>query len=95
MKNNIRGKIKRFLESEDGRVSTKAPLALGVATGSILLAQAMLPSLAKADPTFEFRLTCLGNADCTAELGEVCAFWQVTHQPGPTTIFYSDCIVPP
>ena len=33
MKNNIHSKIKRFLESEDGRVSAKAPLALGCSDG--------------------------------------------------------------
>ena len=43
MKNNIRSKIKRFLESEDGRVSAKTSLALGIATGSVLLAQTMVP----------------------------------------------------
>ncbi len=42
MKTNIRGKITRFLESEDGRVSAKTPLALGVATGGLLLAHAIV-----------------------------------------------------
>lgn len=58
MKNNIRNKIMRFLESEDGRVSAKAPLALGVATGSVLLAQTMVPSPAQAG--FE----CADSNDC-------------------------------
>ena len=66
MKNNIRSKIKRFLESEDGRVSAKAPLALGVATGSVLLAQVMLPSPAQAG--FE----CLYSSDC--DPGEACDY---------------------
>ncbi len=66
MKNNIRSKIKRFLESEDGRVSAKAPLALGVATGSVLLAQMMLPSPAQAG--FE----CVSKSDCDS--GESCVY---------------------
>ena len=67
MKYNIRSKVKRFLESEDGRVSAKAPLALGIATGSVLLAQAMLPSAANA------HVTCERHEDC--EEWEVCAEW--------------------
>lgn len=66
MKNNIHSKIKRFLESEDGRVSAKAPLALGVATGSILLAQAIVPSPTHAG--FE----CVYNNDC--DPGEACVY---------------------
>ncbi len=42
MKNNLRGKIREFLASEDGKVGLKAPLALGVATGSALFAQAVV-----------------------------------------------------
>ena len=60
MKNNIRSKIKRFLESEDGRVSAKAPLALGMATGSVLLAP--------AQAGFE----CVTSNDCDS--GEACIY---------------------
>ena len=66
MKNNIRSKIKRFLESEDGRVSAKAPLALGIATGGVLLAQMMVPSPAQA--AFE----CVTSSDCDS--GEACIY---------------------
>ena len=48
MKNNIRSKISDFLKSEDGRVSAKSPLALGVASASLLLAQAMVTPSAQA-----------------------------------------------
>lgn len=67
MKKNIRSKISDFLTSEEGRVSTKAPLALGIATGSVLLAQAMLPSAANA------HVTCTEHEEC--EAWEVCAKW--------------------
>ena len=86
MKNNIRGKIKRFLESEDGRVSTKAPLALGVATGSVLLAQAMIPAPAEA------HFQCHLDDPCPE--GQICLFWIERHWPGPTLVAHSKCIDP-
>ena len=42
MKNNLRGKIREFIASEEGKVGVKGPLTLGVATGSVLLAQAIV-----------------------------------------------------
>ena len=42
MKSNLRGKIREFVQSEEGKVGVKSPLTLGVATGSILLAQAII-----------------------------------------------------
>ena len=42
MKNNLRGKIREFVQSEEGKVGIKSPLTLGVATGSVLLAQAII-----------------------------------------------------
>ena len=42
MKKNLRGKIREFVQSEEGKVGVKSPLTLGVATGSILLAHAVV-----------------------------------------------------
>ena len=42
MKKNLRGKIREFIASEDGKVGVKGPLTLGVATGGALLAQAIM-----------------------------------------------------
>ena len=42
MKTNLRGKIREFIQSEDGKVGIKSSLTLGVAAGSILLAQAVV-----------------------------------------------------
>ncbi len=42
MKNNLRGRIREFVQSEEGKVGIKSPLALGIATGSVLLAQAII-----------------------------------------------------
>ena len=48
MKHNIRSKISDFLKSEEGRVGAKSPLTLGVASASLLLAQAMVALPAQA-----------------------------------------------
>ena len=42
MKTNLRGKIREFIASEAGRVGVKGPLGLGIATSSVLLAQAIV-----------------------------------------------------
>ncbi len=57
MKNNLRGKIREFIASEEGRVGIKGPLTLGVATGSLLLAQAIIGNPVEAR-------TCVNHADC-------------------------------
>lgn len=42
MKKTRRSNIRAFLTSEEGRVAVKSPLTLGVATGSVLLAHAIV-----------------------------------------------------
>ena len=42
MKKNLRGKIREFIQSEEGKVGVKTPLTLGAAVGSVLLAQAIV-----------------------------------------------------
>ena len=66
MKNNIRGKISQFLKSEDGHVGAKSPLALGVASASLLLAQMMVT------PSAEAHTECYPGG-CPE--GEYCAVW--------------------
>jgi hypothetical protein len=47
MKTNLRGKIREFIQSEEGKVGVKTPLTLGAAVGSVLLAQAVVgPAIA-------------------------------------------------
>ena len=58
MKKTVQGKIRAFLASEEGRVSAKAPLTLGVATGSVLLAQVIVGT-----PPAE-AWWCNNNGDC-------------------------------
>lgn len=48
MQHSIQGRIRAFLPWEEGRVSAKAPLTLGVAMGSLLLAQVMRPAAGDA-----------------------------------------------
>ena len=48
MKHDIRSKIRDFLKSEEGHVGAKSPLALGVASASVLLAQMMVTPSAQA-----------------------------------------------
>ena len=58
MKNNLRGKIREFIQSEEGKVGVKSPLTIGVAAGSLLLAQAIVGTpQAEACP-------CDDNDDC-------------------------------
>ena len=42
MKKNLRGKIREYIQSEEGRVGIKPPLSLGVAAGGLLLAHAIV-----------------------------------------------------
>ena len=39
---NLRGKIREYIQSEEGKVSVKSPLSLGVAAGGLLLAHAIV-----------------------------------------------------
>ena len=42
MKKNLRGKIREYIQSEEGKVGVKTPLTLGVAAGGLLLAHAIV-----------------------------------------------------
>ena len=60
MKKNLRGKIREYIASEDGKVGVKSPLTLGIATGGILLAQTVIgPPSAEADGRI-----CENHRDC-------------------------------
>ena len=64
MKHNIRSKIREFLKSEVGRVGAKSPLALGVASASMLLAQAMVTLSAQAHTECASKDDCSEGKDC-------------------------------
>ena len=65
MNAKIFGKINHFLKSEDGRVGVKVPLALGIASGSLLLVQSVLSPSAYAGVD-----ECRFDTDCAP--GESC-----------------------
>ncbi len=56
---NLKSKIRDFLDSEEGRVGVKTPLAIGVAAGGLMLAQAFVVT-PDAD-------ACVNNADCDGD----------------------------
>jgi len=84
MKKNIREKIKRFLTSEVGQTSLRAPLVLGVAGGAVLLSQVV------HTPPAEAALECTSHNDC--ETGYVCAFWCEDISYGTCVEWSSACI---
>ena len=59
MKTNLRGKIREFVQSEEGKVGVKSPLTLGVAAGSVLLAHAVV-----GIPQAEAFRECWDKEDC-------------------------------
>ena len=61
MKKNLRGKIREFIQSEEGKVGVKSPLTLGAAVGSVLLTQAIVGT-----PQAE-AWQCMDNDDCLFE----------------------------
>ena len=88
MKSNLHDKFRDFLASEEGRVGVKAPLALGIATGSVLLAQAMVPASTQAHGNHVGCPDCPGDLVCQAEdtfqwsptcNGTGCWIWIVSH----------------
>ncbi len=83
MKNNVRSKISGFLKSEEGRVSVKSPLALGVASASLLLAHAM------ATPSVQAHMECSQDDDCSE--GERCNLWCGAWSQGTCIDWHSHC----
>ena len=59
MKKNLRGKIREFVQSEEGKVGVKSPLTLGAAVGSVLLAQAIVGT-----PRAAAFKECWNDAEC-------------------------------
>lgn len=70
MKANLRGKIREFLASEEGKVVVKAPFSLGIASGAFLLTQVIftLPVSASAycDPDCNDCLIWCKGSTCVA-----------------------------
>ena len=58
----FRNEVQQFLTSEVGQATVRGPLALGVASGALLLSQMVHTSSAQSN--------CVGDADCGS--GERC-----------------------
>lgn len=82
MTKDIRSKINRFLTSEDGRVGVRAPLALGVASGTFLF------SLMGHIPSAE--ASCVNDSDCGS--GERCNTYCVQYVDGTCERWESECV---
>ncbi|MYB02170.1 hypothetical protein F4X90_21205 [Candidatus Poribacteria bacterium] len=63
MNAKIFDKINHFLKSEEGRVGLKTPMVLGIASGSLLLAQSVLSPSAYADEC-QFDFECNPGESC-------------------------------
>ena len=59
MKKSLRGKIREYIHSEEGKVSVKSPLTLGIAAGGLLLAHAIVGT-----PDAEALMCSQENPEC-------------------------------
>ena len=84
MKKNIRGRVKRFLTSEVGQVGIRAPLALGVASGAVLLSQMV------HTPSADAALVCISDADCGPNAK--CDIWCAESSDGTCIEWASRCV---
>ena len=64
MKGKFRNSIRAFLESEAGSVGIKSPLALGITTGGLILAQTIVSTPADAHEQCQQNDHCPGNQRC-------------------------------
>ena len=82
MKKETRGRVKRFLTSESGRVGIRAPLALGVASGTLMLSQMVYTPSAEA--------SCTSDSDCASD--ERCRMSCVKYLNGTCRLWESECV---
>ncbi|MYA72464.1 hypothetical protein F4009_12345 [Candidatus Poribacteria bacterium] len=65
MKKSLRGKIREYIQSEEGKVSVKSPLTLGIAAGGLLLAHAIVGTpQAEAGECVKGEDECPANHTC-------------------------------
>ena len=70
MRTNLRGKIREFIESEEGKVGVKSPLTLGATVGGVLLAQAIVGTMT-AESAHAWQ--CRKGVDDDCRSGETCS----------------------
>lgn len=82
MTQDIRNEVKQFLTSEVGQVTLKGPLALGVASGALLLSQAV--------HTASAQFSCLSDAECGS--GKKCEWRCNKWANGTCTEWGTQCV---
>ena len=83
MMQDFRNEVQQFLTSEVGQATVRGPLALGVASGALLLSQAV------HTPSAEAQLQCYSNSDCGSE--GACVYWCEERSNGTCTDWHSEC----
>ena len=82
MKKNLRGKIREYIRSEEGKVGVKSPLTLGVAAGGLLLAHAIVGTPQAEAGWCQFDDECPPGQDCRGPWIEInCDEWWGTCTP--------------
>ena len=83
MMQDFRNEVQQFLTSEVGQATVRGPLALGVASGALLLSQAV------HTPSAEAQVQCYNNSDCGSE--GVCVSWCAERYNGTCRRWNSEC----
>lgn len=83
MMQDFRNEVQQFLTSEVGQATVRGPLALGVASGALLLSQAV------HTPSAEAQFECDSHSDCGS--GGVCVYWCADKSNGTCTDWRSEC----
>ena len=78
----FRNEVEQFLTSEVGQATVRGPLALGVASGALLLSQMV--------PTSSAQSNCVGDADCGS--GERCEWKCNEWANGTCTEWGTGCV---
>ncbi len=81
MKKNLRGKIREYIASEDGKVGVKSPLTLGVAAGGLLLAHAIVGTPQAEAQWCQDDDECPAGRDCEGPWVKICDEWYGTCIP--------------
>jgi len=80
---NLKSKIRDFLNSEEGRVGVKSPLALGVAAGGLMFAQAMVTTPEAVAQGCTVNADCPGDQQCEIKCAWINGHWGCWGVCGP------------
>ena len=83
MMQDFRNEVQQFLTSEVGQATLRGPLALGIASGALLLSQA------GHTPPAEAQFECYSDSDCGSE--GTCVSWCAERSNGTCADWHSAC----